>query len=96
VSPRAVLDEVVKRKIPSSRRESNPKTLTVLQILSRLNLSDVTSLIVCTVMFVVLLINNKYFIHSLFTQFVGVYRHTKFHTPSSNSSLVIAVELKPM
>jgi hypothetical protein len=26
VGPRTVLDAVVKRKIPSSRRESNPKT----------------------------------------------------------------------
>jgi hypothetical protein len=26
VSPRAALDAVVKRKIPSSRRESNPRT----------------------------------------------------------------------
>jgi len=26
VDPRAVLDTVVKRKIPSPRRESNPKT----------------------------------------------------------------------
>jgi hypothetical protein len=26
VGPRAVLDAVVKRKIPSSRRESNPRT----------------------------------------------------------------------
>jgi len=26
VGPRAILDVVVKRKIPSSRRESNPRT----------------------------------------------------------------------
>jgi len=29
VGPRAVLDAVVKRKIPSTRRESNPRTLIV-------------------------------------------------------------------
>jgi hypothetical protein len=29
VGPRAVLDAVVRRKIPSSRRESNPKTMIV-------------------------------------------------------------------
>jgi hypothetical protein len=35
VRPRAVLDAVVKRKIPSSRRESNPRTPTVQPIAQR-------------------------------------------------------------
>jgi hypothetical protein len=35
VGPRAVLDAVVKRKIPSFRRESNPRTLIVQPIAQR-------------------------------------------------------------
>jgi hypothetical protein len=35
VSPRAVLDAVVKGKIPSPRRESNPRTLTVQPVAQR-------------------------------------------------------------
>jgi hypothetical protein len=34
VGPRAVLDTVVKRKIPSPRRESNPRTLIVQPVAS--------------------------------------------------------------
>jgi hypothetical protein len=35
VGPRAVLDAVVKRKIPSSRRESNPRTPIVQPVAQR-------------------------------------------------------------
>jgi hypothetical protein len=35
VGPRAVLDAVVKRKIPSPRRESNPRTLLVQPVAQR-------------------------------------------------------------
>jgi hypothetical protein len=35
VDPRAVLDVVVKRKIPSHRRESNPRTLIVQPVTQR-------------------------------------------------------------
>jgi hypothetical protein len=35
VGPRAVLDAVVKRKIPSPRRESNPRTLIVQPVAQR-------------------------------------------------------------
>jgi hypothetical protein len=35
VGPRAVLDAVVKRKIPRTRRESNPRTLIVQPIAQR-------------------------------------------------------------
>jgi hypothetical protein len=35
VSPRAVLDAVVKRKIPSPRRESNPRT-PIVQLVAQL------------------------------------------------------------
>jgi hypothetical protein len=35
VSPRAVLDAVVERKIPSPRRESNPKTPIVQPVAQR-------------------------------------------------------------
>jgi len=35
VGPRAVLDAVVKRKIPNPHRESNPRTLTVQPIAQR-------------------------------------------------------------
>jgi hypothetical protein len=35
VSPRVVLDEVVKRKIPSPLRESNPRTPTVQPVAQR-------------------------------------------------------------
>jgi hypothetical protein len=35
VSPRAVLDAVVKRKIPSPRRESNPRTPIVHPVVQR-------------------------------------------------------------
>jgi hypothetical protein len=35
VGPKAVLDAVIKRKIPSPRRESNPKTPTVQPVVSR-------------------------------------------------------------
>jgi hypothetical protein len=35
VGPKACLDAVVKRKIPSSRRESNPRTLIVQPLVQR-------------------------------------------------------------
>jgi hypothetical protein len=35
VSPRTILDAVVKRKIPSLRRESNPRTPIVQPIIQR-------------------------------------------------------------
>jgi hypothetical protein len=35
VGPRAVLDAVVKRKIPGLRRESNPRTLIVQPVAKR-------------------------------------------------------------
>jgi hypothetical protein len=37
VGPRAVLDTVVKRKIPSPRRESNPRNPTVQPVAQRCN-----------------------------------------------------------
>jgi hypothetical protein len=37
VGPRAVLDAVVKRKIPSPRRESNPRTPIVQSVAQRYN-----------------------------------------------------------
>jgi hypothetical protein len=43
VSPRAVLDAVVKRKIPSPRRESNPRT-PIVQKVSNKNFGNVSSL----------------------------------------------------
>jgi len=38
VGPRAVLEAVVKRKIPSSRRESNPRTSIVQPLVQRYTL----------------------------------------------------------
>jgi hypothetical protein len=40
VGPRAVLDAVVKRKIPSPRREPNPRT-PIVQPLAKINIHDI-------------------------------------------------------
>jgi hypothetical protein len=40
VGPRAVLDAVVWRKIPSSRRESNPKTPIVQPVANNININN--------------------------------------------------------
>jgi hypothetical protein len=45
VGPRAVLDAVVKRKIPSSRRESNPRTSIVQPVAQRYTDSAITALL---------------------------------------------------
>jgi hypothetical protein len=42
MGPRAVLDAVVKRKIPSPRRESNPRTLMEVLTLSEIFMDDVS------------------------------------------------------
>jgi hypothetical protein len=47
VGPKSVLDAVVKRKIPSSRRESNPKTPLVQSEDQRYTDSAITALTKC-------------------------------------------------
>jgi hypothetical protein len=46
VGPRAVLDTGVKRKIPSPRRESNPRTPTVQPVAQRYTDRAITALII--------------------------------------------------
>jgi hypothetical protein len=60
VDPRAVLDAVVKRKIPSPRRESNPRTLIVQPVSQRYTDWDITALtvtskiiVLCILIFVI-------------------------------------------
>jgi hypothetical protein len=48
VGPRAVLDAVVKREIPSPRRESNPRTPTVQPVAQRYTDWAITALMECT------------------------------------------------
>jgi hypothetical protein len=53
VGPRAVLDAVVKRKIPSTRRESNPRTPIVQPIAQRYRGSPVHKLTFSFILFIV-------------------------------------------
>jgi hypothetical protein len=53
VDPRAVLDAVVKRKVPSSCRESNPRTPIVQSVAQRYTDWAATALELITVVFII-------------------------------------------
>jgi hypothetical protein len=56
VGPRAVLDAVVKRKIPSPHRESNPRTTDVQPVDQRYTDRAITAMIIVVVVVVVVII----------------------------------------
>lgn len=68
------------------------KLITYVQLPSTLNLSSITSKFHSTGMLVIVELQTIF--HTKFVGMFMIYRHTNFHMPSSNHSLVIPVKQK--